>query len=334
MTVWILASLLSLAVLLLLVLPLFRRTPPDSGHEAGVYADQAAEIEHDRTLGLIDQVKAETLTEETKNRLAKASANAEEPVTRSGGAAKLASLAVVASLVVLVPVFSFAVYGWLGKPSLPGLPYAERRPPQEAEPGSLRALVANLTRRMREEPDRLEGWQLLGRSSMQLKDYAQAAHAFRQAARLMPGNPIMHANLAEALFMAAGQSFDPGSVGALDKALEIEPRMPKALFYQGLAHRQAGDNRAAVQRWTDLLSVLPPNAPYLASIREKITEAAKEGGIDLGTIRARIAPTKGPIEEDMKAASDMSVQERRPLTRSMVDRLAPQIQEKPRESAD
>ena len=296
MTVWILASLLSLAVLLLLFLPLFRRTPPLRGH--------------------------------------KASDGVEVSETRSDDAAKPANFLIAVSLVVLVPVFSFTVYGWLGKPSLPGLPYAERRSTHEVDPSSLHALVENLAQRMREGPDRLEGWQLLGRSSMQLKDYAQAAHAFRQAARLMPGNPIMHANLAEALFMAAGQSFDPGSVGALDKALEIEPRLPKALFYQGLAHRQAGDNRAAVQRWTDLLSVLPPNAPYLASIREKITEAAKEGGIDLGTIRARIAPTKGPIEEDMKAASDMSVQERRALTRSMVDRLATQIQEKPGESAD
>ncbi|MEE2761442.1 MAG: hypothetical protein VYE18_08360 [Pseudomonadota bacterium] len=132
MTVWILASLLSLAVLLLLFLPLFRRTPPLRGH--------------------------------------KASDGVEVSETRSDDAAKPANFLIAVSLVVLVPVFSFTVYGWLGKPSLPGLPYAERRSTHEVDPSSLHALVENLAQRMREGQDLLEGWQLLGRYSKQLKN--------------------------------------------------------------------------------------------------------------------------------------------------------------------
>ncbi|MEE2761441.1 MAG: hypothetical protein VYE18_08355 [Pseudomonadota bacterium] len=149
----------------------------------------------------------------------------------------------------------------------------------------------------------------------------------------MPDDPIMHVELAEALFMAAGQSFDPDSVGALDKALEIEPRLPKALFYRGLAHRQAGDNRAAVQDWTNLVAVSPPDAPYLISVRGQIAAAAKEGNIDLSTIRPRFTSTKGPTAEELEAASQMSVDERQAFIRSMVTRLTTRLQEEPGDAA-
>ena len=341
MTVWLLAGLLSLLVLFVLILPLFRRRSAGQGHEAGVYASQVAEIENDRALGLIDQDEADVLAEEITQRLAAATDDA----ARGDGAPQAAGLLVAISIVVLVPVFSFSIYGWLGAPAQPGLPYATRAPDVDPETASLKKVVDTLAKRMQQSPDRLEGWKLLGRSSMRLGDYAQAAHAFRQAARLAPTDAAMQAALAEAMFMNAGQSFEPESRAALEAALKVNPRLEKALFYLGLAQFQAGEHDPAVQSWTDLVAISPASAPYLDSVRRQIANAAKAGGIDLGRVRSRLepatapvrapstAPSAGPSRGDVEAASKMSEAERAKFIRSMVARLAARLKEQPGDAA-
>jgi cytochrome c-type biogenesis protein CcmH len=346
MTIWLLTGLLSILVLFVLILPMFRRRPAGQGHEAGVYASQAAEIENDRALGLIDQNEADTLTKEIAQRLAVATEDAATGAAGPSaevpaGVPNSAGLAVAIGIVVLVPLFSFAVYGWLGAPALPGLPYASRGPDVDPETQSLRKVVETLAARMQQSPDRLEGWQLLGRSSMQISDYSQAAHAFRQATRLAPADADMYAALAEALFMAAGQKFAPEARAALKDALKSNPRLAKALFYQGLAHFQAGEHGPAVQRWTDLVAISPPGAPYLDSVRRQIANAAKAGGIDLGSVRPGLAPATpasgapsvGPSRQEVEAASKMSKAERAKFIRSMVARLAARLKEQPGDAA-
>lgn len=343
MTVWLLAGLLSLLVLFVLILPLFRRRADRGGYEAGVYASQAAEIAADHALGLIDQDEADTLTAEITQRLAAAT---EDDATDAGdgmraGASQAASLLVAISIVVLVPVFSFSLYGWLGAPAQPGLPHATRGPDADPETASLKKVVDTLAKRMQQSPERLEGWKLLGRSSMRLGDYAQAAHAFRQAARLASADADMHASLAEAMFMNAGQRFEPESRAALETALKANPRLAKALFYLGLAQFKAGEHGSAVQSWTDLVAISPPSAPYLDSVRRQIANAAKAGGIDLGRVRSRLAPATtpaaapsvGPSRGDVEAASKMSEAERAKFIRSMVARLAARLKEQPGDAA-
>ncbi len=347
MTVWLLAGLASLLVLFVLILPLFRRRSAGQGHEAGVYASQAAEIEADRALGLIDQDEANVLGEEITQRLAVA---AEDAAKGDGdgtpaGAPQAASLLAAIGIAVLVPVFSFSIYGWLGAPALPGLPHATRAPDVDPETASLKKVADTLAKHMQQSPERLGGWKLLGRSSMQISDYAQAAHAFRQASRLAPTDADMHAALAEALFMAAGQSFAPESRAALGVALKANPCQGKALFYQGLAHFQAGAHGPAVQSWTDLVATSPPGAPYLDSVRRQIANSAKVGGIDLGSVRSRLAPATapsarprgaqsaapsgGPSREEVQAVAKMSEAEWAKFIRAMVARLAARLEEQP-----
>lgn len=349
MNIWILASLLSLAVLVWLMLPVFRRSPPRAGHEAGVYADQAAEIANARGLGLIDQNEAETLTQEIARRLDRATEDATNEAgagaARAARAPKAAAMAAALGLVILVPVFSFAVYGWLGSPALPGLPHAERGPEVDPESQRLANVVASLARRKQQFPERLEGWKLLGRSAMQLADFAQAAHAFRQASNLAPHDAPMLTALAEALFFANGQRFGGESRVALESALQTDPRLAKALFYRGLAYSQAGQNRPAVQTWTDLVAIAPAGAPYLATVQRQIANAAKAGGIDLATVRPTLAPAQGPIgrpnggpstgpsREDVEAVSRMSEDDRAEFIRSMVARLAARLEEQPGDAA-
>lgn len=332
MNVWIAAALLSAGVLLVLIIPLFRRRQSRGGQERGVYQDQIAEIESDKARGLIDAAEAEALAQEFGRRLEDAG---EDSAAQVAGPAKSRPLAAAITIAVLVPVLSFAIYDLLGSPRLPGLPHAEQRAADTPEQANMREVVETLAKRMRQSPERLEGWMLLGKSYARLNDYAKAAAAFRRASELAPARADIHASLGEALFMAAGQRFDAGSRAALEAALRIDPRDPKALFYQGAAHLQAGAHARAVQSWIDLIAVSPPDAPWLAGVRRQIASAAEAGGIDASAVKPRLAPAtgsapaKGPRQEDVDAASRMSDSDRARFILGMVEQLATRLREYP-----
>ncbi|MDP6841083.1 MAG: c-type cytochrome biogenesis protein CcmI [Rhodospirillales bacterium] len=339
MNVWIAAALLSAAVLLSLLVPMFRRRQARGGQERGVYQDQIAEIESDKARCLIDAAAAEALAQEIGRRLEDAG---EDSDGKAAGPAKSRPLAAAITIAVLVPVLSFAIYGLLGSPQLPGQPHAERRAADTAEQANMRKVVETLAKRMQQSPERLEGWMLLGKSYARLNEYAKAARAFRRASELAPARADIHASLGEALFMAAGQRFDAGSRAAIEAALRVDPRDPKALFYQGAAHLQAGAHARAVQSWIDLIAVSPPDAPWLAGVRRRIASAAEAGGIDAAAVKPRLAPAtgsapaigprqkpRGPRQEDVDAASRMSDTDRARFILGMVEQLVTRLREYP-----
>jgi len=118
------------------------------------------------------------------------------------------------------------------------------------------ALVAELARRMAENPDDVTGWRLLGRSYVALGDYARARLAFEEAWRRTdaPDNDLK-LSLAEA-YVLEDQTTIVGPVGDLiEEVLAEEPNNPKALWYGGQRALGLGDNAAARARLTRLLGL-------------------------------------------------------------------------------
>lgn len=116
-------------------------------------------------------------------------------------------------------------------------------------------MVGRLARRLEEQPEDLDGWLTLGRSYAQLGQYPLAAKAYRRADHLAGGrNGDALAGLAEALLLGE-QSDLAGEAGRLvEKALQIEPRSFKALFYGAVAALERGENQLARNRFQLLLT--------------------------------------------------------------------------------
>ncbi len=116
-------------------------------------------------------------------------------------------------------------------------------------------MVGRLARRLERQPDDLNGWMLLGRSYAQMGQYPLSAKAYRRADRLSEGRSAdAVTGLAEALLLGE-QSTLQGEAGKLfEKALEIEPRSIKALFYGALAAAERGETEVARTRYERLLS--------------------------------------------------------------------------------
>ena len=128
--------------------------------------------------------------------------------------------------------------------------------------------------------------------------------------------------------MAANGFVSPEAEGALQKALELEPRNGPARYYTGLMYAQSGRPDLAFRIWRPLLAESLPNAPWVPPIRAQIEEVAQAAGIRYtppAASAAPFAPGRGPSAEDVEAASEMTPEERQEMIRGMVDGLAERL---------
>jgi cytochrome c-type biogenesis protein CcmH len=132
-------------------------------------------------------------------------------------------------------------------------------------------MVAKLERHMKEVPDDLTGWLLLGRSYLALERTDDAIEAYGRAHRLDPNNVEALLGLGEALSVRAGGNVTPAAGDLFEHALTLEPDNPKALLYSGFGAATRGDRGAARQRWIKLKGMHPP--PEIdAMLNERIAE--------------------------------------------------------------
>jgi cytochrome c-type biogenesis protein CcmH len=153
----------------------------------------------------------------------------------------------VSAAVVIVLGVTALVYSAIGTP-VPPAPLA-----------SVDEMVAALDRRLQEDPDDIDGWMMLGRSYVQLQDYAKAVAAFERAAALeTPPSAQTLAALGEAMLIDEGSARSIRTGQLFESALAVEPDNPKALFYGGIVAIERGDRALAADRWEALLALSPP----------------------------------------------------------------------------
>jgi cytochrome c-type biogenesis protein CcmH len=202
--------------------------------------------------------------------------------------------------------------------------------------------VASLAERLQANPDDADGWILLGRSYVTMESYPEAAEAFRRALQLKGAEPDLAAAYGEALVAASGGEVTPNARQAFQIAFDAAPDNPKGRYYLALHMAQQGDLNGALRGWVDLAAIAPADAPWLPIVREQITRAAAELGVDPTTVEpsaeARAAEARapageaappGPTRADMEAAAGMSAEDRGQMIRSMVERLAARLEDQP-----
>jgi cytochrome c-type biogenesis protein CcmH len=141
--------------------------------------------------------------------------------------------------------------------------HAVAQQPQAVSPDVL-AMVAKLEQHMRDEPNDLAGWLMLGRSYLALERLDDAVLAYDHAHRLDPNNVDAMLGLGEAMSLRAGGNITPPAAELFEQAVTRAPDNPKALLYGGFAAAVRGDRAAARARWQALKGLHPP--PQLEAI--------------------------------------------------------------------
>ena len=348
---WVLIGLISLIVCAVIFGTLVRhRTVAPLARaefDVTVYKDQLLELDRDMQRGTLNADEAAAARTEIERRILTLADDA-EATTKQAKELKPGALSpATVGLALITPSAALVAYIVLGTPELPNLPYAERdiaaetrqvaerRRAQETE-----ALAQRLAKRLQTEPDNLQGWMLLSNYHATSGRTTEALTAIKKAHDLAPDNPYVLLQYAEALIPTQNNIVSAQAKDLFNKALAADPRNPRARYYLALAKAQANDVRGAIQDWVDLISISPPDAPWLTTVRSQIVAASKELGVDPRSFEPSTAalamgplpsePTApGPSRQDVEAASQMTAEERQAMIRGMVQRLADRLEEKP-----
>ncbi len=332
-----------------------RKTPVSrADFDVAVYKDQLAEVERDVERNLLTENEAEAARTEIKRRLLAAADEAGAGAEHAPSPAL--SRIVTVAVAILAPAGAVAVYLGLGAHGLPDLPFAARDLEAEvaaqnrmAEPsmsGDIETVVGQLASRLKEDPDNVDGWHLLGRSLMTLGRYDDAADAFKNARRIDPDHKDIAAAYAEALIFQKDGDVGAEALALLEDVLDKDFHNPVARFYIGLAKAQKDDMPGALQDWIDLAAIGGPEATWLPRLIDQIDQAAAEIGIDPNTLEpspglprlVRRTPqatppattgAPGPTRQQMEDAAGMSAGDRQAMIRSMVERLAERLEDEP-----
>lgn len=330
MMFWVLAALLSIAVMALVAWPLFRlRDRPADNADLAVYRDQLAELERDVTRGILPEREAASARLEIQRRLLTA-ANA--PI-----AAKRSAPAEIWLIALLLPAFAVAIYLHLGSPRLPGQPLASRTIAPNGDE-QLVNLADMLQARLNTDPSDPKAWALLGKIDGQLGRYQASAAAYataiaRHQAKGDAPDADLQSRYGEALSAAADGQVTPKAKSAFAAALALDPKEPRARFYLALSDFQAGNIDMALKQWVALEAESPPDAPWRRALADQIDAAAKKLGRDPGTLPGRVPPpaavATSPTDQDIANAANMTEEQRAAFINSMVSGLADRLKNQP-----
>jgi cytochrome c-type biogenesis protein CcmH len=281
MTLFIaLALALAAIVLLVVLLPLLRRTAPAKDNSAdrvniNIYRDQLRELDEDLAAGTIDQTRhAEARAELERRLLEDTTTVSENPVTAT---APRSSKLTAVILAVLIPIGATGLYFAVGTPA--GLaPEQARAGGHDLTPQQVEELVAKLAARMKESPENGEGWVMLGRSYAALERYVEAAEAYAQAVARIPNDAQLLVDYADVLAMSRGRKLAGEPEKLVQRALAIDPNNGKALALAGTAAFDRQDYATAVNYWQRLAASLPPDSEIAGAVQNSIAEAQTLAG--------------------------------------------------------
>ncbi|MBO1013869.1 c-type cytochrome biogenesis protein CcmI [Achromobacter sp. SD115] len=292
-SLWLIVLLLLLATLLCLIPPLLRRAPAaEPASEANMrdfYLAQREQLRRDLNNGSLSAAAIVRAEEELQRDLLQ---DLELRRTRSAPwAGQRAGVAAACLLTVLIPVAAVLLYGHLGNPrAAASAGVGQQAEPHAAETANDMTQAINaLALRLRTAPDDADGWYVLARSYETLGRYTDAVAAYQQVLRLVPGQPAVLADLADALLSANQGNPDEASIAAVAQALAAQPDQPKALALAGMMALRRGDAAEALAHWERLQAQLPPDSEAARQIQSNIAQARAMAAAPAGTSAAKSA---------------------------------------------
>ena len=209
------------------------------------------------------------------------------PLVRDPGARRvgiIAALLLIAAAGGLYPLWSN--WDWHVEPA---------RPAVAASP-EVTAMVAKLEKHLREQPDDLKGWLMLGRSYLTLERLDEGIDAYEHAEQLSQGKNLEAIlGLGEAMSLRAGGDITPQVAKLFEEGVALAPDDARALLYSGFAAAARGDAALARTRWLAVKAQNPP-PPVMQMLDQRIAELGPEAvpavaaGSATATVRLSIAP--------------------------------------------
>ncbi|WP_315833849.1 c-type cytochrome biogenesis protein CcmI [Bradyrhizobium prioriisuperbiae] len=327
MSLWFVLALMTVAAVFAVLWPLGRRNESDrGGSETVVYKDQLAEIDRDKSAGLIGASEAAAARVEIGRRLIAAS-DSEGAALAAPRLAFRRAVSIVA--LIGLPLIAVTFYLSLGSPQLPDFPLAERAR-QPAATASLDNLVAQVEAHLEKNPTDGRGWQVLAPVLIKLGRFDDAVQAFRRSITYSGETAASRADLGEAIAAAANGVVTAEAKVEFERAVALSADEVKARYFLGLAAEQDGRATDAAAIWQAMLASAPADAPWRPLVQSALTRVAGAGNAtspaaNPGVRSGAVAPALS--DQDIASVKGMAENDRNAMIRGMVDRLATRLQQ-------
>lgn len=248
-----------------------------------LYEQKKAQIEQDFANGLLDEearIEARNEVEHSLLHDTSVAHDTELVQIDNGMARKL-----VLSFLFFIPIFSIVTYAFIKPDNLETIVMNQASasmPGGQKKVPDIGAMVASLENKMKENPDNIQGWTMLGRSYVVMKRYPEAVNAYQKALDLtikkdrVEGRSDLKIDLVEVLLQVGGEPNYEQARTLLAELLDSDPDNADALWFMGFLDYQQGNKEQTIQRWKRLLSMLPVEGEQAQIVRSYMTQVVKE----------------------------------------------------------
>lgn len=329
MILWIAGAGLVLMTLAFLISPILRKADGRAQVHRGegalaIFADQIKEIDREAADGVISAEDAASAKLEIKRRMLAVSRAEKAADLREGGRP------LVLGAVAVVFAVAGATYLAVGNPGTESLPYAMRAN-ERAEDAEVARLTSELRSRLLadETGGPTDGWMLLGQTYMRMNRYGDAALAFARVVDRPEANSGMLTQYAEALIASEDGIVTNRAAVVLERAAMLDPMNPAATYYRAQWLDQEGRSEEARAMLSERLEAESAYQPWMDVFVGQINRIAAAGGGAQVSVEDFVSRPRGPSQDDIAAAQDMTPEERMDFVRSMVDGLAARLEDEP-----
>ena len=175
------------------------------------------------------------------------------------------------AVILIIPAAALGLYLLIGNPSLPDHPLHQRLgvPPEELP---LPGLITMLEMRLKENPDDVEGWQMLARARTAQGVPERAVDAWRRVIEIGGENNQALVELAVLLIDIENGVVGKPAKQLVERVLSREPDNTMAVFLNGLSMAQVGRTAEALRDWQKLLSQAEPGSGWAAFLNVHIAK--------------------------------------------------------------
>lgn len=209
-------------------------------------------------------------------------------------------------LAILLPLFAAGIYFFIGTPA--ALTASARQTQQEAEAAAALAkvngLIAQLEKKMQDNPNNPEGWAMLARGYKLLRRWDDAARALERVGPSLNQDANLLTELAEVLAQK-NHSFAGRASELIAQAQKLAPDNDQVLYLAGAAAFDQKNYAAAEKHWQQLLKKMNPQSEEAQLLTAGVAKAREMQGMADGAALAQAdAPEQvASTEEKTKTAA-------------------------------
>ena len=283
---WVISGIFIVTALLFIVPTLLRNRDvqrENLEHDAvniTVYRDQLAELDKDLENDILTQEQYNRSKQELQQRMLQDVPEREKMIIKTNK--RIHNIALSTFITLVLPLAAVFLYlaigdtrGLLPQAQLANATQMNRSGGNESPAGhdNFSSVLENLIARLKDNPNDIEGWIMLGRTYAIMERYTEASNTYAKLVELVPDNPQILSDYADVLAMKNQGSLAGKPTELIHAALRIDPQYPKALALAGTAEFEQKKFAQAAEHWEKLLAVIPADSQLAKSVKDSIDEA-------------------------------------------------------------